>query len=68
MRLSPTQQRAVIEATIEDLKAFRRGFARSKQGPFFQLQTVRALLDSGHLRAYHPIRGKMGLRLSARAA
>jgi len=68
MKLSDTQRQCMIEATIEPLMAFRRGFARSKQGPFYQLQTVRALLDSGHLRAYHPNRGRMGLRLSARAS
>jgi len=68
MRLSDTQRACVIEATIEPLMAFRRGFGRSKQGPFFALATVRALINSGHLRAYHPDHGRMGLRLSARAS
>ena len=48
--LSPTQSRCIIEATIEPLFPFRRGFARSKAGPFYNLQTVHRLIETGALR------------------
>jgi hypothetical protein len=67
MKLSDNQRRAVIEATIDPLVAFRRGFARSKQGPFFELRTIKPLIDAGVLRVFHPERGKRGLRITARA-
>jgi hypothetical protein len=66
--MSAIQRRCVIEATIDPLIAFRRGFARSKEGPFYPLATVRALVQSGALRAYHPRRGRRGLHVSARAS
>ena len=65
--MTDIQRRCLIEATIDPLIAFRRGFARSKAGPFFPLNTVRALVNAGVLRAYHPRRGRRGLRVSARA-
>lgn len=68
MKISDTQRRCLIEATIEPLAAYRRGFARTKAGPFFSLQTVNALVEIGALRAYHPRRGRRGLHVSARSA
>ena len=68
MKITETQRRCLIEATIDPLVAYRRGFARTKVGPFFSLQTVNALVDIGALRAYHPRRGRRGLHVSARAA
>lgn len=67
MKLSPTQNACLIEATIDDLMAYRRGFARSKTGPFFRVNTVRRLVETGHLRAFYPSGGRPGLRVSARA-
>ena len=66
--ITPTQRDCLIEATIDPLIAYRRGFARSKAGPFFSLLTVRALVEVGALRAYHPARGRRGLRVTAMAA
>lgn len=66
--LSNVQRRCIIQATIEPLSPFRRGFARSKAGPFFDLRTVHSLVNSGALRAYHPIRGKRSIQVTARAA
>ena len=48
--MSPLHRRCVIEATIEPLSPFRRGYARSKIGPFFGKRTVRLLLRTGALR------------------
>ncbi len=48
--ITPTQRNCIIEATIEPLFPFRRGFARSKAGPFYNLQTVHRLIDIGALR------------------
>ena len=66
--LSSNQVRCIIEATIDPLIPFRRGFARSKAGPFFELRTVDSLIASGALRIYHPVRGKHRIQVSARAA
>ncbi len=65
--MSDYQRRCIIEATIDPLIAFRRGFARTKAGPFFPLSTIRALVNLGALRAYHPRRGRRGLQVSARS-
>lgn len=61
-------RRCVIEATIDPLRPFRRGFARSKAGPFFDPRTVQALVGAGMLRVFHPVRGKSRILVSARAA
>lgn len=66
--LSDTQRRCLIEATIDPLLPFRRGFARSKAGPFFELQTVHALVKTGALRIFHPVRGRSRTVVTARAA
>jgi len=67
-RLSTIQRRCMIEATIDPLTPFPRGFARSKVGPFFELRTVNALVNTGALRIYHPVRGKRRIEVTARAA
>lgn len=68
MKLSDIQRRCLIEATIDPLVAFRRGFGRSKQGPFFDLRTIQSLITTGMLRAVYPQRGRRGLQITARAA
>lgn len=50
MKLSDTQRRCIIEATIEPLVQFPRGFARTKMGPFFYVNTIQGLLKTGALR------------------
>jgi hypothetical protein len=66
--MSQTQRRCIIAATIAPLICFRRGFAATKAGPFYRLDTVQALIESGALRAIYPQRGKRALQLSARAS
>jgi hypothetical protein len=68
MILSANHRLCIIEATIGDLVVFRRGFGRTKAGPFFEIRTVNSLITKGILRAYHAHRGRRGLRISARAA
>lgn len=68
MKLTDSKRRCLIEATIEPLVPFRRGFARSKAGPFFELKTVNSLVASGELRIVRPARGKHRLLITARAA
>jgi hypothetical protein len=48
--LSEVQRRCIVEATIEPLTPFRRGYARSKAGPFYEVRTVQSLISSGALR------------------
>lgn len=64
--ITETQRRCVIEATIEPLRQFRRGYARDKSGPFFKPQTVEALIGNGHLRP-SPHCGRGGRTVTARA-
>ena len=64
MRISPLQRQALIEATIDDLRPFRRGYARSKAGPFFEVRTVSKLVKTGALRFV----GRRLHRLSARVS
>ena len=67
---APTElhKRCIIAATIEPLRPFPRGFARSKAGPFFEVRTVHALVKIGHLRVVRPERGRHRIMISARAA
>lgn len=62
------RRRCIIEATIEPLIPFRRGFARSKAGPFFELRTVQSLVNIGALRIYRQAGGKRNMMVTARAA
>lgn len=66
--LTAAHNRCIIEATIEPLRPFPRGFARSKLGPFFELRTVHSLVKSGELRIFHPVRGRSRIMVTARAA
>ena len=68
MKLSDNQRRCLIEATIDPLVAFRSGFARSKAGPFFDLRTIKSLVNTGVLRTVFPERGRRGIRVTGRAA
>lgn len=68
---SDSQRRCVIEATIEPLSPFPRGFARSKAGPFFEVRTVHSLIKSGDLRILligGKGRGRQRVLVTARAA
>ncbi len=49
MRLSDAQRRCIIQATIEPLRRFAKGYGRP-DGVFFDRRTVEALLRTGHLR------------------
>lgn len=66
--ITELQRRCLIEATIEDLLPFPRGYARSKSGPFYSLQTVQGLITRGMLRAVKQTAGRRALILTARAA
>jgi hypothetical protein len=67
MKISPNQRRCLIEATIDLLVPFPRGFARSKQGPFFELRTIRPLVARGYLRIIKEVGGRRRMFISARA-
>ena len=67
-RLTDTHRQCVIEATIDPLVSYRRGFARTKDGPFFAHQLVRELIKAGALRSYYTPNGRRDLHVSARAA
>jgi hypothetical protein len=66
--LSSLQRQCIIAATIEPLVSFRRGYARDRFGPFFNLRTVSNLINRGALRVIRDRAGKNYLRLTARAA
>jgi hypothetical protein len=68
MKITPNQRRCLIEATIDPLVQFRRGFARSKAGPFFEFRTVQPLIKKGALRIIRPCFGSNRFQLTARAA
>lgn len=67
MRITDNQRRALIQATIGNLTPFRRGFAVSKAGPFFQGKTVDGLIERGILRVIQSRGRRSYLRLSALA-
>lgn len=60
------QRRCLIEATIAPLRRYRRGFARSKCGPFYRTSTIIPLLQAGALRKL-PGGGPAPIRLTATA-
>jgi len=66
--VTEAKRRCIIDATIEPLMPFPRGFARSKQGPFYNLRTVQSLIKAGALRIYRPGRGRNQIMVTARAA
>lgn len=67
-RQTDLRRRCLIEATIDPLVPFPRGFARSKMGPFFELRTVHALIGTGELRVVRPERGRHRMQVTAGAA
>ncbi|QDM32066.1 hypothetical protein FNL55_12540 [Tardiphaga sp. vice352] len=66
--LSPAQRQCIIEATIEPLAPYPRGYARAKTGPFFDTRTVHYLVLRGHLRIIKDRVGPHFRNVSARAA
>lgn len=66
--LSNIQRRCLIDATISPLVGYRRGYANSKAGPFYNLRTVHGLIERGVLRVVRDRGGAHYLRLTARAA
>lgn len=61
------KRRCLIEATIDPLMPFRKGFGRSKLGPFFCNGIVMAMVNSGDLRLWREVRGRRRILVSARA-
>ena len=66
--LSDMQRRCLIEATIDPLIPFRRGYARSRLGPFFDVRTVHSLIQTGALRMIMNRAGRKFGTVTARAA
>jgi hypothetical protein len=66
--LSPVQRQCVIEATIEPLAPYPRGYARTKTGPFFDARTVHYLVLRGDLRMIKERVGAHFRSVTARAA
>jgi hypothetical protein len=67
--LSNNQRACIIEATIEPLTPFRRGYARSKMGPvFYDVRTVHSLIQTGALRMIMNRAGRKFGTVTARAA
>lgn len=64
---TPTQRRCIIDATIEPLRPYRRGFARTKSGPFHDVRTVNSLLVTGALRMIRNRAGRQYGSVTARA-
>ncbi|WGR74311.1 MULTISPECIES: hypothetical protein [unclassified Bradyrhizobium] len=54
MRLSDTQRACIIEATIQPLRRFPKGYGRPSGEVFFDHRTVGSLLKTGHLRMIYP--------------
>jgi len=64
---SDIQKRCIISATIEPLIPFRRGFASSKLGPFYDVRTVHSLIQTGALRMIMVRAGRKFGTVTARA-
>jgi hypothetical protein len=67
MRLSASQRACLIDATIDPLIAFPRGFARTKAGPFHRTQTIQSLVRSGALRVVQERWGQRNLKVTTRS-
>ena len=67
LKISASQRRCLIEATIEPLICFPRGFARTKAGPFHLTQTIQSLVRNGSLRVIQENCGNRYLKVSARS-
>jgi hypothetical protein len=66
--VSEVQRDCIIAATIEPLTPYRRGYARSRQGPFYGLQTVNKLIRTGALRMIKHRAGRRPGTVTARDA
>jgi hypothetical protein len=58
-KLTAARRRAIIQATIGPLRPFRRGYARVRTGPYFDLRTIDILISTGALRPvdkFNPLR------------
>jgi hypothetical protein len=66
--LSSIQRACIIAATINPLIPFRRGYGLSKAGPFYDVRTVHALIQTGALRMIMNRAGRKFGTVSARAA
>lgn len=67
MKITNLQRACLIAATIEPLTPFRRGYARSKAGPFYDVRTVHALIQTGALRMIMNRAGRQFGTVTARA-
>ena len=65
--LSDIQRRCIIAATIDPLIPFRRGYGASKAGPFYDVRTVHALIQTGALRMIMNRAGRKFGTVSARS-
>jgi hypothetical protein len=50
--VSPAMRHALAQAQRSQLKLWRRGWAHSKRGPFYERRTVQALVDRGLLQRF----------------
>ncbi|MDB5937567.1 MAG: hypothetical protein JWQ01_4911 [Massilia sp.] len=66
--LSAVQRQCLIAATIEPLAPFPRGFAHTKNGPFFDVRTIHSLVQRGELRMIKNRAGRQYGSVTARAA
>jgi hypothetical protein len=66
--LSTIQRACIIAATIDPLIPFRRGYGRTKAGPFFDVRTVHSLIQTGALRMIMNRAGRQFGTVTARAA
>jgi hypothetical protein len=66
--LSSNQRACIIAATIDPLTPFRRGYARSKLGPFYDVRTVHSLIQTGALRMIMNRAGRQFGTVTARCA
>ena len=66
-QISDAGRRCLIEATIEPLRPYRRGYARSKAGPFHKFRVVLPLVRQGALRIIKDRAGRKPGSVTARA-
>lgn len=64
--MSDRQRDCLIAATIQPLTPFRRGYAHSRSGPFYGLQTVNKLIRTGALRMVKDRAGRQFGTVTAR--
>ena len=66
--LSSIQRACIIAATIDPLIPFRRGYALSKFGPFYDVRTVHSLIQTGALGMIMNRAGRQFRNVTARAS